>query len=300
MLPVIFVFDMDETLIGESAPFLMQSKGLTKYIINACKSEKIDSCKGIVTTPCSIDKPKIDPEFFRPGLKDAFARLSKMFGGSAEFFIFSAGGKMYVKDVVSLIEAHADVSFNRPLFTTEDTIVNSSGETEKSIKMHADVFIKSLLPKYPALKKSENVDIVKKSRIMYLDDMNWTEEKSKDQFIQVTKFSYTPVYDLLWNVPDSIRVQAPVQEYLKRYNTHYNVFIEPIVPVSKTMRGLQYHTFMAEKHNAFVGRNELALKDTLFLELTKAIKPFCKAVHPFNPANMKTIRERLREAKVAV
>ena len=300
-LPVIFVLDMDECIIGKAGD-LLKCREMTNYIMNACRSEKIASCNNIIVKNkrSSLDTTFMTPELFRPGLAEALRDIKALFDGRAEFFIFSAGTAGYVRDMVDLIEAHTQQQFNRPLLTRDNTVESQTGTTEKSLIIYGDTFIKALLPRYPALKKQANVDIVKQSHIIYIDDNNWTEDKSRDKFIQVTSYIYTPVFDILLNVPHEIRVMPFVQDYLKKYPAYFEAFVEPEPSVHITQRNMQYHLFMANLYNSYSQANTDAMNDRLCPEFVAALKLVHKRSHPFSPKNVELLRKTLREKKVAV
>jgi hypothetical protein len=296
-LPVIFVWDMDQCLIGES-DLLTESSMLTQYIVNACKSEKIASCKGIITNRKVCNAETVTSEFFRPGMDVAFAAITQMFNGCAEHFIFSNGTAKYVQEMVELIEDHIKIKFNRPLLTREYTTESPTGNKEKSIKMHYNIFFKALVSKYPELKKETNIELVKNSRIIYMDDNNWTEELSRDKFIQVKPYTFTPVIDVLWNISFNIRCLPVVQDYLQSYK--WNAFVEPKPSVSITQRNLQYYAFMTELNSKYLQNNITSQNDTFFPEFVNALKPLKKLARPFTSKNLDELRNKLREKHAIV
>lgn len=298
-LPVIFIWDMDKCLIGD-ANFLLFADELTTYIMNAYRSEKIPSCKGITPLRNGVDAAHVTPDFFRPGIKAAFEQIQTIFDGRAEFFIFSHGAHEYVTRMVRLIEAHTGIEFNRPLLTRNDTIKKSSGKTEKSLTLHFHTIVKVLLAKYPALKKQENVNKVKESHVIYLDDNNWTEDSTKDRFLQVKPYEYTPVYDVLWNIPMSIRTLDEVQAYIA--GRWWEVFNEPKPGVHATQRDMQFHAFMTELCSRYSVPNATALADKFFPEFVDALKKtrVHRMVHPFSAKTMDALRKTLLEKEVLV
>ena len=98
-LPVLFIFDLDLTLIGRASNIL-EYKEILEWIKNNCKHKKFENenCKININ-----DWSKIIPEnFIRPYLKDFLKEIKELFP-TAEFFIFSNGTKKYVKLMVDYI-----------------------------------------------------------------------------------------------------------------------------------------------------------------------------------------------------
>jgi len=99
-LPILFIFDLDLTLIGKSSN-IIEYKRILEWIKNNCKHKKFnnENCKINIK-----DWIKIIPEnFIRPHLKDFLREVKELFP-TAEFFIFSNGIKEYVKTMVNYIE----------------------------------------------------------------------------------------------------------------------------------------------------------------------------------------------------
>ena len=298
-LPIIFIFDMDKCLVADTE-FLLISQTLKTYVVNACKSKKIsyDVKIDIGKGNSSVDTSRISPTFFRPGMKENLHAIQDMCDGCAEFFIFSAGTHEYVHTIVPIIEKHTGIKFNRPLLTRENTTSDQTGRTEKSLNIYFDTYMKSLLPKYPSLKTQKHIDIVRNGRIIFFDDNNWSEDSSRDKFIQVVPYNYMEVYDVLDSIPMEVRRDPILRDYLSKY-TGLNGFIEPM-DVSYTQRNLMYHTFMAELYSMYLLKNDAALKDTFFPELANFMKSRRKLVNIFSKEKVIELRKILQEKKLAL
>lgn len=106
-LPVIVIFDVDGTLIGNVEPLLtfwLSIKDILHYDI---VQEKIKSCL---------------TGFIRPGIFELMKALTKKYH-HVEFFIYSAGREEWLEVLVPCLEGLLGVSFNRPLFGRSSCII---------------------------------------------------------------------------------------------------------------------------------------------------------------------------------
>lgn len=296
-LPVIFIFDLDYTLIGNRFPY-EYVQDIKQFIANACLTEKIGADEvgpGLSKSDSRVYDPKLafDPNLLRPFLKESLDQLSELFHGCAEFFVFTAGDTKGVNEFIPLIEKQFGLKFNRPLLSNIDTTLNESGGTEKSIIMHFPKYIQSLVGRYPALKDEKKAEFVKQHRTVFFDDNDWTEEKSRSKFIQNVPYTYWPTFDLLESIPVRVRAMPLIRDFLKRKYFKY-VFVEPYGPKPANRREMDYHLFMANLHRVDADANEAALKDTFFRDFVDSVRPFAGLVKPFSDVHMAKIRASLK------
>lgn len=106
-LPVIVIFDVDGTLIGDVQPLLTFWLSIKDILHFDVVQEKI---KGHL------------PAFIRPGLPQLMNAIKKKYQ-HAEFFIYSAGREEWLDVIIPCIEDILGVSFNRPLFGRGSCII---------------------------------------------------------------------------------------------------------------------------------------------------------------------------------
>jgi hypothetical protein len=107
-LPILFIFDLDNTLIGNPV-YILSYKYLLDFIKDGCKHNRLNGVE------CKIDynvwnNKIIDEKFFRPKLKESLQEIKTIFP-NAEFFIFSLGTKDYVTPIVQFLEKYTGISF---------------------------------------------------------------------------------------------------------------------------------------------------------------------------------------------
>ena len=151
-LPVIFIFDLDETLIGRTVQPLGYET-LMRFIYDGCKHKRLNGVECKIDTNVWTDK-MLPNGFIRPHLKESLHQIKKLYP-TAEFFIYSLGIKSYVQNIVKYLEKKLEIKFNRPLFTRDDISLKSDYSYLKDINGYFDTIFKSLSYKYPKCKDSK-------------------------------------------------------------------------------------------------------------------------------------------------
>ena len=286
-LPIIFILDMDQTLIGQSSTY-GSCIDLVKFVRECCKSKKIEStsCPKAITYA-----DMVKPDFFRVGLKDMLTGIREMYP-TAELFVYSAGAKLYVESMIPVIEKHVGMTFNRPLFTRDDCVVNESNNYTKSIMVHIDTMLRSLAHKYPKLDAQK--DTMLQSRIVFVDDVDIVWD-IKEKWVKCPEYGYTPVVDLTHHIADmAIRRHPLVTAHIEK---NRQFFKEP-EGVTSDERDMAYHLYMADWHRSQYMKNKAALEDGFCKAFVTAIKPFKKLAHPFSNANIGKINASLNGPQV--
>lgn len=299
-LPVIFIFDLDQTLIGNRAPYFT-SQTIKTLVAKACLSNKINMPKCHISKNKHYDPKDVmrDPFILRPYLKESLLEIKKMFDGCAEFFIFTAGANNPSIDFIEIMEKMLDnIKFNRPILTYEHLSKQDDGVSiEKSMVLNIPECIHSLIDRYPSLKDEKNIKHVMDNRFIFMDDVNWVDKFSKDHFIQNKPYPYHPLFDMTEDIPICIKKLPIVNNILK--NVDAVVFTEPNTN-SLDERNMLYHIFMADLYRIHTKDNNEALKDTFFKELVVELKKIEKLKKPFAPKVIENIRHNLVEKGVAI
>jgi len=304
-LPLIFIFDMDATLVGDRAPY-SKAQNLRRHLQQSCLSGKVNLDIPLCKKPLDkryYDAAEIDDRFFRPFLKESLTAIKEMTHGDAEFFIFTAGSYDNSIEMVSIIEKKIGIAFNRPMLSYNNLSFNAANNNyEKSIILNIDTYVKSLIARYPALKNPANVETVKQGRIIFFDDSNWSEEASRTKFIQNISYDFYPTFDPLADIPVAVRAQPIVKEMLASNLTQLSgiYFIEPDEKMPIEQRNMLYHVFMADLYRIAIDKQVKAEKDKFFFHLIKAIKPYINNKLPFSDKTMPKIRAYLKSNAVLV
>jgi hypothetical protein len=294
-LPVIFIFDLDRTLIGNPRHILDYQDTLD-FIKNARISQKISkedlSDEDFKALPSW--KNLFVPEFFRPHLKESLETLRKYFP-TAEFFIYSAGVPDYVKSMVDIVEKHIGFRFNRPLFSRTECPTNEANEFSKSIVAQFPKIIQSLslLDRYSGLNLEEYTETLMDNSVLFIDDTDFVWD-NKEKWIKCPAYNYKPMFDIDDRVLRIIHRFPIVQEYLRSSKANETLYIHEQADFSYDEYRMNYHLFMANLYREHTLSNRTAFtKDDFLPRLVKALQPYKNKSKPFNRKNLATLKKTL-------
>ena len=276
-LPVIFIFDLDNTLIGYSDIY-NGYKTLLDFIADKCKHKKING------PICGINKDDwkeiIPDNLFRPHLKQGLNDIKSIYP-TAEFFIFSKGTKDYVTSFVEIIEKRFDVKFNRPIFAREDASPSGIYTHQKDITGYQDTICKALYKKYPELKQEKHKNLVFTERTLIIDDDVNVWSKDPRQIV-CKEYNYLPTYEVNSNIIEIIRMNPIVQQFIKD-NSDYKLPI-PFVSSDKSYEEcrMDYHIYLANHYRKNLGYNLEQLKDDFFIKFVKLLRKRKHLAKPFS------------------
>jgi len=164
--PLIFVLDLDGTIIGDC---------IYQLILH-----NIDEIAKKNTHRTKFNKPLSDcyntnSKLIRPYFKYFVNSIKKTYPGSL-FYIYTASEKSWAQKEIGFIEKTHNFKFNRPLFTRDDCIIDSHGNYKKSVN--------KILP---MIKKKHKSMMIQKSKILVIDN--------NETFIDASNFIHCPTYD---------------------------------------------------------------------------------------------------------
>lgn len=276
-LPILFIFDLDLTLIGKSSN-IIEYKQILEWIKNNCKHKKItdDSCKIKIK-----DWTKIIPEnFIRPHLKEFLIELKELFP-TAEFFIFSNGTKEYVKLMVDYIEKKIKIKFNNLIIGRDLNLIGEEHYFSKEITEYIEeLIIKSLSKKYSKKLLETNKDLIFNNRTLIIDDNNYIWNNKP--IINIPPYNYNPLFEFDMNMLNIIYKNSLISNYISNiYNQDF--FPKNNITNDKTEEEfkLNYHLFLAEIYRNNIENNKEMCKDDFFIKFLKIIKSRKNMEKPF-------------------
>jgi hypothetical protein len=283
-LPVIFIFDLDKTLIGESHDLMFEYKDFLTFISDGCKHKRFSGTK--CELPTTIwNKNIVVEQFFRPHLKESLHAIKKIFP-TAEFFVFSLGAREYVYDIISYLESYTGIKFNRPLFTREDSSFGDISYYMKEIKGYEDTIFKMLVRKYPKCKSEHFKSLVMQYRTVIIDDTNiWNNDI---RWIQCKPYTYQPICE----VDNDILHMIYTNESMKNYLLSRNVSFIPNVSANFDTFMMNYHLNIANLYRKSLDNNVEQLQDNFFVRFVKCIQHRSNKSKPFAPAFLKKIKNK--------
>lgn len=291
-LPVVFVFDIDSTIVGDVNPLLNRIQ-VHDFVRSSMKASKL--AESTVQKQTIRNMKDIPDLLIRPHFAELTRKIKEYFPDSA-LFVYSAGVKTYVEDIVSYIEGKTGVQFMRPLFSRVECLVDETKNWAKSVKIHYPDMVKALVGKYPQLAKKENQDFVLNNRFVFIDDNDviWDLE---EKWIKAPAYKFMPVMDPSALLPIALRREKIVRDFLTNTIGSAHAFVEP-EGLDDDERNIMYHTWMAAQHSQVIEKNKEAQKDKFFYVLQRALAKVKRSNRPFSVANLKNIKAALVKALV--
>jgi len=281
MLPVLFIFDLDNTLIGTSESIEFYRKVIT-FIKDASKSGKLN-----VKDTFPTWNKFINDSFYRKGLKEAFTQIKQMYP-TAEFFIYSSGTKSYVNEYVRNVEKFIDVKINTPYFSRSECPIDETNNFKKSIISQYPTILKTLSNKYPTIEKHQ--EEVLKNRTIFIDDSDYLWDK-KEKWIKCKPYNYYPIFDIDSKLLELIHTTPMIRDYIKAAKLDKLFLIDESKNYDEYR--MNYHLFMANLHRSYLSTNREAQEDTFFEKFVKALRGYKDNVKPFTDNHIKLIQKQL-------
>lgn len=294
MLPIIFIFDLDSTLIGDSNPIL-DYYDLIQFIKNARISNKItiEQVSDLEFKSLPNWKTVLNPSIIRPYLKDFLQSLQTYFS-NAEFFIYSAGETEYVRNMVKFIEKNIGIRFNRPLFSRTDCVLDETDHFSKSIITEFPKIIQSLslIDKYSKLNLEKYTDDILKHSVLFIDDRNSLWD-NKEKWLKCPSYNYKPIVELNVTLLQMIRHIPLIQEYLKSSGKNKKLYVDENKQSTDDEFYMGYHLFMANIYRDNLSENTKALQDDFFKHMIKLLKPYPMKKEPFHSKQILKLQHKL-------
>lgn len=280
-LPIVFVFDLDATIMGNMM-VLYQKSDLHALINAAIKTGKM---QGKPLPPVRLDD-HVNNELIRPGFADMIQNINKGFN-NAEFFMFSAGNKEYVTQNIEWIEKRSGVKFRRPLLTHDNLVYVGTRAYRKSLELNKRIIIKALEHDYPAIKTMSNE--VYNSRIVHIDDQNVLWEQNKTLICPEYK------YKLLLDITKDIPMDILKHELVINFLADSHLLVQDSASSEEQLT--YYYLNLGKTYAEYLPTNREALLDTFFSRLAKALLKYKNNKQPFTDAHIEAIRKTLTSGK---
>lgn len=214
ILPYIFIFDIDQCLIGDIGT-VGNEYDVIKLIYKKCKIENIlNKCNETIDI---IDE--LNDGLLRPNFKKFIDYIKKKYK-NVELFIYTKSSHNWTNNTKMVnIEKASGVKFNKPYFTRENT---SNGE--KLLGNIFETIIEELIKKYPELKEDINKKKVFDERLVFIDDIqNNLKDYPKKQIV-CPEYNYICYYDIQekimkkYKVPKKLFNDIEILEYFENYD----------------------------------------------------------------------------------
>jgi hypothetical protein len=264
-LPILFIFDLDGTIIGNPADIISYSK-IIKYIKNGCRHKRLNGSECEIDT--TIWSTKNIPKYFvRPNYGESLHQIKSTFP-TAEFFIFSLGTKDYVVNIIQYLEKYTGIYFNRPLFVRDDSSLTPEGAYLKDINGYYDKIFANLSHRYPKCKNKDIQNKIINERTIIVDDNEvWN---NSHQLIKCKPYTYKPIIEIDNAILEIIQSNKSVFTYS---NNDAEIKILPTIYETQPydIFKMNYHMLLTNQYRIESENNIQQQKDDFFPKFTKYV-----------------------------
>ena len=176
-LPFIFIFDIDETIIGNITQQILEWQLLS--IIDNSLISKFDITEDL------------NNGMLRPNFKEFIDFINKKYK-DVEIFVYTNSSFQWATyGIIPNIQKTINNKINKPYFTRND-----SNSSQKLLGNLYDSIIEQLISKYPSLKLDKNKEFVFKNQLVFIDDIKDNLKDYPQKQILCPAYNYIDIYDI--------------------------------------------------------------------------------------------------------
>jgi hypothetical protein len=272
-LPLIIVFDIDGTLIGDIRPQVM--------LYELSMSMKVPNRRPNIMNGKDFQQ-KLKNGIIRPYFTKFVKKLKETIP-NVEFFIYTASERSWANFLVPHIEKACGCRFHRPILCRDNCLMFQN-EYKKNVNAIYSCLSKTLKKQYGFL-RFQDVE----NRILVIDN-NMSVYDQNDQ----KRIIFCPTYDYL--SPENIPTTIPRNIFLSHANTVYNV-LGKYMPMPQSV---DYHEFekyfyayYTKQLSSLYKHNIEQSKDKFFLYLLNII--LYKRITSFSPSTIAYVSQKLAQ-----
>lgn len=285
-LPYIFIFDIDNCIIGDVTS-VIDEYTILGYIRKNCKKNKITDKRSY-----NINfEEELEKGLLRPHVNDFIDFIKKKYK-PLELYLYTNSTYSWANDgLLPNIQKKINYKINLPIFTRE----NSMRDGGKSLSNVYEIIVENLIEKYPALKVESNNKEVFDNRLVFIDDIPFNLRDFPHKQIKCPDYNYLPPYV---NIKDSIKKKYNLDE--KNFNSieiyqYCNIRKIPIYGengVNIKQKDKLLYNLLESYHIRNSELEQMLYKekpDTFFKDLIK----YMKNINELNEKNIKKINTKI-------
>lgn len=281
--PYIFLLDLDGTIIGDCSyqcDIYNIQEIIKKNIILKTNTIQLGN---LVKYKSLCDKMldncyDMQSKLLRPHFTSFMTEMKKKFPNSY-FFIYTASEKTWAYKEILIIEKQNNIKFNRPIFTRDNCIKDSSGNLKKSV-------IKIMPQLLKSIKKPKTHSIV--NNIMIIDN-NPTFIDYTDNLLLCPTYDYLKFHNLWESIPHEYTKISELKHFVSRLITNKKMYVKN--NPSNTIILEKLHKWLYRKYKKINKYNNKYTNDTFWLNLTTLIKHH--NITTFNRKNINMLHKSL-------
>lgn len=260
-LPYIFIFDIDNCIIGNVDYPIIESN-LLDIIKMSCDSKNItQKCKKNINFVNELKKGLLRPYFVN------FIKFIKKKYKNVELYVYTNSSYSWTHGgLVENIEKASGVKFNKPYFTRE----NSNFDFSKSLTNVYKIIVKNLVKKYRSLNNKNMIKELFKNKVVFIDNIKDNLNDYPEKQITCPSYDFSYPYDILKKVKRKYKFNNDI---FKEKNI--DEFIETNIKSPKFYKKQTNKTAILEKAkwNYFKKKDKsLNKKDSFYKKLKEILK----------------------------
>lgn len=191
ILPYIFIFDIDNCIIG-NVDYPIIECNLLEIIKMSCDSKNITKkCKKNINFVNELKKGLLRPYFVN------FIKFIKKKYKNVELYVYTNSSYSWTHGgLVENIEKASGVKFNKPYFTRE----NSNFDLSKSLTNVYKIIVKNLVKKYRSLNNKNMIKELFKNKVVFIDNIKDNLNDYPEKQITCPSYDFNYPYDILKKV----------------------------------------------------------------------------------------------------
>ena len=203
-LPYIFIFDIDNCIIGNVEYPIIESN-LLEIIKMSCDSKNITKkCEKSINFVNELKKGLLRPYFVN------FIKFIKKKYKNVELYVYTNSSYSWTHGgLVENIEKASGVKFNKPYFTRE----NSNFDLSKSLTNVYKIIVKNLVKKYRSLNNKNIIKELFDNKVVFIDNIKDNLNDYPEKQITCPSYDFNYPYDILKKVK-------------RKYNFNNDIFKE--------------------------------------------------------------------------
>lgn len=255
-LPYVFILDWDGTIAGK-----------VDYQSNAFSLRSALKKLGYkVATPGIPKAFRPSSKLVRPGFA-SFLKAMSDFYPEVYFFIYTASERQWALQEIQWVEKAHGIKFERPIFTRDDCITDSTGNYRKSVMRVFPRICRAITKSRPLTKDEKNY--ILNNQLLIIDN-NAVYTDKQDRLLICPDYDYAVFEHLLEIVPHDARKRPEIQQLL--YSFINMGVMCPIAKFDDEMHAITAaYSWIANKCKSIVDNNKTYAEDDFWKYLRKLI-----------------------------
>tara|TARA_B110000444_G_scaffold250903_1_gene277997 strand:+ start:146 stop:1024 length:879 start_codon:yes stop_codon:yes gene_type:complete len=285
-LPYIFIFDIDNCIIG-NINYPITESILLDLIKMTCTQKKISNkCSKKVNFVNVLKKGLLRPYFIN------FVKFIKKKYKNVELYVYTNSSYNWTYGgLVENIEKASKIKFNKPYFTRENSY-QLNDNFPKSLSNVFKIIISRLQNKYKILKNKKEVLKIFNNNVVFIDDIQNNLKDYPGKQIVCPKYEFNKPYDIIKKIKKENKIK---NEIINHYNVKEYITQNIKSPVKFKDTTINEYKIQKFKWAYYSKKENNEKKDYFYKNLIKIIKN--NKIKNFSFKNIELINNKINLKK---